>query len=291
MTRWPVTIFLPMKKLSLFLWVLISALACAQNYQISYNLSYKEDSLSPNLSKRAFVLFVDKDYTKFVPEKLVKMVEKTLDQNTRMFISTPLRQTVIHKRSNDKYTNYEVFGTSYFKIEDQSPMKWVIEPETKEENGYHLQKATMHFGGRKWMVWFIPDIPVNEGPYKFHGLPGLIYEVQDAGGNFSYNLTSIKKLDRPFDTSKILETMFGSVPISITEKKYHQLLLDDYNNPYAQYRGMKAGSWAIVTADEREINTIEKLDKYSDEYRADIRKRNNPIELDKAIRFSEKNSD
>jgi len=36
-----------------------------------------------------------------------------------------------------------------------------------------------------------------EGPYKFRGLPGLIYEVKDKKDNFTYELIEVKKLDKP----------------------------------------------------------------------------------------------
>ncbi len=49
----------------------------------------------------------------------------------------------------------------------------------KKVQNYTLQKATTGFGGRNWTAWFCKDIPFNEGPFKFRGLPGLIFEIQD----------------------------------------------------------------------------------------------------------------
>jgi GLPGLI family protein len=47
-----------------------------------------------------------------------------------------------------------------------------------------LQKAT-NFGGRLWIIaWFNLEIPINEGPYKFRGLSGLIFEIGDSQTQF-----------------------------------------------------------------------------------------------------------
>lgn len=35
--------------------------------------------------------------------------------------------------------------------------------------------ATTQFRGLTYTAWFALDIPINEGPWKFHGLPGLIW--------------------------------------------------------------------------------------------------------------------
>lgn len=56
----------------------------------------------------------------------------------------------------------------------------------KIENNNQLQKAKTFFGGRYWEAWFSNDTPLQEGPYKFKGLPGLIYEMRDSKNNFIY---------------------------------------------------------------------------------------------------------
>jgi len=275
-----------MKNVIYIIAFLASSWVYSQNYQIEYTFEYKKDSLKEYTQKDAYVLQIEEDKTKFIPKRLIER-DEILDQNTKMYISSPLRQVVERKRGSNEYINYEVFNSNYYTLPDKVELNWEINPDTKEENDYHLQKATVTFGNRNWEAWFIPDIPLNEGPYKFHGLPGLIYEIHDTKGNFSYQLTSLKKVEKPYNTSNIIETHFGTKPIPINEKQYQKLVLDDYNNPYAQYRAMKEGSWMIGLPGDRTIKTNKELDAYVKEYQAQIRRENNPVELDKAIVFPE----
>jgi GLPGLI family protein len=70
-------------------------------------------------------------------------------------------------------------------------IEWKIVPEYKEFLGYKCQKATCKFRGRSYYVWFTKDIPVQEGPWKLKGLPGLILEASDYTNDYTYQAKSI----------------------------------------------------------------------------------------------------
>ena len=65
--------------------------------------------------------------------------------------------------------------------------------DTATISGYKAQKATTDFGGRSWVAWFTPEVPYNDGPYKFRGLPGLIVKVHDTRNHYVFKLLSIEK--------------------------------------------------------------------------------------------------
>ena len=69
---------------------------------------------------------------------------------------------------------------------------WQIGDEMKEVCGYECIKATCHWRGRDFTAWFTPDIPVEYGPWKFGGLPGLIMKVSDNEGIYTFEAVAVE---------------------------------------------------------------------------------------------------
>lgn len=63
--------------------------------------------------------------------------------------------------------------------ENLYPFKWNITNESKQVDQYICTKATTKFRGRNYEAWFTEEIPIQSGPWKMHGLPGLILELYD----------------------------------------------------------------------------------------------------------------
>jgi GLPGLI family protein len=42
--------------------------------------------------------------------------------------------------------------------------------------------------------FFAADLPFQEGPYRFHGLPGLIVELYDEQNDYHFNLVRTENL-------------------------------------------------------------------------------------------------
>lgn len=77
-----------------------------------------------------------------------------------------------------------------FRYDERLPkMNWELTSETEEVQGYVCQKAVTEYAGRKWSVWFSPEVPVDSGLWKFNGLPGLIMKAVDSKEEYIFNLT------------------------------------------------------------------------------------------------------
>lgn len=79
--------------------------------------------------------------------------------------------------------------------EPLEPQPWEILPDTDMILGLHCQKAICQWRGRSYTAWYSEEIPINDGPYKFFGLPGLIVSVEDATGEYSWQLRGIEQPD------------------------------------------------------------------------------------------------
>jgi GLPGLI family protein len=81
-------------------------------------------------------------------------------------------------------------------------LNWVIGDETQTVAGYLCQKATCKFRGREYTAWFATDIPVNNGPWKFGGLPGLILKVSDKDKLYTFECVGIVNQTQKFPIKK-----------------------------------------------------------------------------------------
>lgn len=86
-----------------------------------------------------------------------------------------------------------IMGTEYIYNEPSPVMQWKIAPGIDSVIlGYTCNKAELLFRGRNYIAWFAPQIPINNGPWKFHGLPGLILKVTESNGYFEWEVSEIK---------------------------------------------------------------------------------------------------
>ncbi len=104
----------------------------------------------------------------------------TLDHNYYQWYFDQAHQTVVHQR---KLPN----GVELISRYPAEPIKWTIHDETKTVAGYVVQKATatafqspdgLQAKNPRAIAWFTPDIPLGVGPERYHGLPGLIVQLQ-----------------------------------------------------------------------------------------------------------------
>ena len=87
-----------------------------------------------------------------------------------------------------------VYGEKkYHVIAEKLPnLKWEILDDTLIILGYKTQKAKLNFRGRDYLAWFSSEIKISDGPYKFHGLPGLILKIQSTDGKYTFEAYSLK---------------------------------------------------------------------------------------------------
>ena len=84
----------------------------------------------------------------------------------------------------------------FFYEETPEEWHWEIGDATKNILGYECVEATTNFHGRKWTVWFTPEIPVHNGPWKFDGLPGLILEAIADGNQYQFVTTGVQQTNK-----------------------------------------------------------------------------------------------
>lgn len=95
--------------------------------------------------------------------------------------------------SRGKLTYTDIAIKSFKYVEDMERPSWKMLEGDTVVCEYPCQKAQTLFRGRTWTVWFTPEIPISEGPWKLYGLPGLILQAADATGSFTFQCTAIRQ--------------------------------------------------------------------------------------------------
>ncbi|UOU97954.1 GLPGLI family protein [Chryseobacterium daecheongense] len=277
-----------MRNIFILLFLLLITPAASQTHRFIYELQLKMDSTENEYQKFNMILDINSKEVKFYGRNL--LIADSLNKkfgnmdNKHVDMSGQIVKRKMNSFNNENFINIK-FGYYSFKTTDK--INWTISDETKNVQGYKLQKATTTFGGRNWTAWFSKDIPFNEGPFKFRGLPGLIFEIQDSNNNFIYHLIKSQKLPNVISTDDFLESNFGTKAIPVTEKQKKKLLMEFYNDPFAFERTnfSKANTNLNININGKEIRTLDDLNTQTKNMQEVIRKYNNPVEIDKAIRY------
>lgn len=266
--------------------ILLVFLVFIKNYsQKRFVYEYK---FVPDVSKKDSVLTdymnLDSDMKNSVFYSSFKSVSDSLRQE--MASNKSIKANLPYYNPNLIYTitkNYSKNSVAYhikdsgvkFKLTEIKPINWKILKETKTINNLKCQKATTDLYGRKWIAWFSPEIAIQDGPYKFNNLPGLIVKIEDTDKNHSFELTEIKniknlKLSNDYKNEK-----------EITQKQLNQLFDDRAKNINSNIGEMfvQQNSVGIVMKDGNVIQLDKSTKNVEKELENAVKRTNNPIEL------------
>ena len=85
---------------------------------------------------------------------------------------------------------------------------------------------------RTTTVWYTPQIPVNNGPSDFYGLPGLILEVNEG----DLTLVCTKIVINPKEAVKIIEPTKGK---EVSQAKYDEIMDKKSKEMMEQFRARR----------------------------------------------------
>ena len=116
---------------------------------------------------------------------------RTITEKDIMVVASPNLYLV--QRTKGEIIQTELLGSELYQFKQNFKFDWKLLNENRTINGYKCKKAIANFGGRSWIAWYTPEIPLLAGPYIFCGLPGLIFELTDLEKVFYFTVSSVKK--------------------------------------------------------------------------------------------------
>lgn len=194
----------------MILLVLFAQFSFAQANRFIYQVTMKPDAAnSSEIKTENAYLDVNGQQSVFYPEKTMQRdsifsrARQTGSFNFDRSQMQSLRSNIDYVIEKDFKTGVKTFKSriarDQYSYEEDRAMDWKILPETAKIGDYKTQKAETNFGGRTWFAWFTTDVPIQDGPYKFSGLPGLIVKVEDSKGDYSFDLKESKKIAEIFN--------------------------------------------------------------------------------------------
>lgn len=290
-----------LKLFSLFAFFAFLSLS-AQGNRFTYEYRFRIDSTKTDSLKSEFVnldIFPTKSYyygqASFASDSIMNnsiIEQRKSTPNSISFSSTTEEWNisyVIEKAYPDFKSNWftNIEQTNMI-VEETPAMKWKILPETQKIENYNCQKATAKFGGRVWEAWFSKDLPFTDGPYKFHGLPGLIVKLEDTTKSHQFLLKGSKKLkpedhswDYIRDLQKEAKNEFQGVKVNPAQ--YKKLYLSYKNDPAKDIKLDLADpntSMTVTTEGGAKLSNNAEIIKYFEESLAKKYKTiNNQLEL------------
>jgi GLPGLI family protein len=293
-----------MKKISLALLLIIGFSSFAQN-RFFYDYKFIPDSTDKaNVLKEIMLLDIDKSGSKYYgQEKFIADstsqadVERQLKLSpNNISISRNDKPGMISYKVTKQYPDFKThlftrISNDSYKIEEDKKPEWKILPEKQKIGEYNAQKATTKYGGREWTAWFSTDLPFQDGPYKFYGLPGLIVKIEDKTGSHSLTLVGNKTIQTTTEKEMNLPQGvqlygMGGKDIEINKAQFKKAWKAYKSDPTKNMREMMSKNsdtnkivFKTKTADGREISdpnqVFREMEKKAKE---GFKKNNNPIE-------------
>lgn len=266
-----------------------STVLTAQNQRFLYEYKFVKDSTEKSKSETEIMaLDITKIGSKF--HSLKKSIADSIHLSRVQKEATDfsgidwgLVPDVVEKTYPDfKIEFFTIFEMDKYKVTDKRKLEWKILPDKEKVGEMNTQKASVNFAGRTWTAWFATDIPIQDGPYKFHGLPGLIIKLEDKTQSHSFVLKEIKKLPGDYQWVSDNKKKSFNATIALDEIKYKKQFVDFRNNPAKGLRQIVSSNEKIRIIDETgKPLDIEKLIKDKERAAKENNARdNNVLELE-----------
>lgn len=269
-----------MKKILLIIIaILFTNLLYSQNmtsiYELKFRINPKKDSLITNI----FYLDID-GFQSIFRSELERKSDSLINKKGLGFGRKALFITDLYAKKDLKNNEIQkliisgLMGNRYFiKIDDD--LKWEIKNEKQKIGNLDCQKAEVDYGGRHWIAWFSKSINLQEGPYVFHGLPGLIIKITDQNSDYNFNLIQLKKAESNniyFHKSKEKQ---------ISWLDFQRMIQNYYNDPL--YEIKNSGMKYTIVDDKENISTLNPR-MIQKKHQTNLKNNDsNLIELDKMI--------
>lgn len=275
-----------MKKLGILAVTLLAQVTFAQTNRFVYQVTMKSDaSNKSDVKTENAYLDISAEKSMFYSENRIKRDSviqayrqsggaRGFNRDQMESLRTNISYSIEKDKKNQKTLYKDRLGRDIYSYEEDRPLDWKILSETTKIGDYKVQKAETDFGGRKWTAWFTTDLPYQDGPYKFTGLPGLVVKAEDSEGDYSFDLMKNYKIS---DFPEM--TTFGNI-IKVKRSDYLKQQEKFKSDPMSFVNSQRGGgiSPPMRTSGGNQ-NPANMRKRMEERVKEELKKKSNPIEL------------
>lgn len=123
--------------------------------------------------------------------------------------------------NSGKITVWNSSGADEYKYTvPMEELAWELGDSIINVMGYECYSASADYHGRKWIAWYAPEIPVQDGPWQLCGLPGLIMKADSQDGEYGFVIKGVQNCNEP------LKDPFESDKTFTTKRKSYLKMID-----------------------------------------------------------------
>ena len=177
---------------------------------VTYDYEYVRDAAFPEDKRNGMTMLqIGKRYNRFMDynefrfDSLMDATAKNLlpytETGPMMMQALGKRKfkenIVIDKQKNTEKVQRTAGLVQRYQYDEPCPaLNWdLVEGDTVIAD-HHCKKALTSLWGRDYIAWYAPEVDLPYGPYKFNGLPGLIFMVVDTHDNHKFTLNGLEKV-------------------------------------------------------------------------------------------------
>jgi GLPGLI family protein len=191
-----------MKNIHTFLILFIVKLTFSQtNGKINYIINFNKPKIELKKNQAKIAMRLIKEAKAISATLLFNQNESVYQIDSKMKVDSNKEFNITQAFADDGdvfysnvFTQKQIKKTNYgdkeyiISIEKQN---WNLIQETKKIGKYLCYKAIIDIKNDLVIAWYTNEIPLNFGPNKFNGLPGLILELQTKTLHYSLNKLSL----------------------------------------------------------------------------------------------------
>lgn len=230
-------------KFIFYIFLIFAVIKCyGQDITVQYQYNKHEYKDSLDIVTQYTYLRIGKENSLFFSEAAYKsdsiMTKNDIDGKKIDFKNLPDDRLGLFIKKNIKSESLLCYSfefiTHQFQYKESPNFKWNITNESKHILGKKVILAKTSYAGRDYEAYFAPEIPIQDGPYKFFGLPGLILEIYDVKLDHHFlaigiSTTSIIDVNHILENEKFVE---------LSKPKYLKMKKDFQQAPLNEMRAM-----------------------------------------------------